>query len=240
MIIDISLGFIFCSQKMKCFPLSNSFMPMFKLYSLPKSKFFALIMEGNTHHTHFRNSCNPMTLYLKGNESPFTRLFGQPPDYSTLYMFDFVYYVHLPPQERTKLNAQYVKFVFLGYSPHQKGFLCYDPNLRWIRYKNLNKLLYITVHAFVSPQEVVEIELLTLDENQTWDIVSCPPFVKPLGNKFVLSIKLCLDGFIDRYKARLVVLGNKKECGLDYDETFALVAKMTTVHTILALAASQS
>ncbi|RDX80823.1 hypothetical protein CR513_38573, partial [Mucuna pruriens] len=25
-------------------------------------------------------------------------------------------------------------------------------------------------------------EFLALDENQTWDIVSCPPFVKPLGN----------------------------------------------------------
>ena len=56
----------------------------------------------------------------------------------------------------------------------------------------------------------------------------------------MFSIKLRSDGSLDRYKARLVVLGNKQEYGLDYDETFAPVAKMTTVRTILALAASQS
>ena len=53
--------------------------------------------------------------------------------------------------------------------------------------------------------------------------------MKPLGSKFVFSIKLRSDGSIDRYKALLVVLGNKQEYGLDYDETFALVAMMATI-----------
>jgi len=48
------------------------------------------------------------------------------------------------------------------------------------------------------------------------------------------------DGSIDRYKARLVVLGNKQQFGLDYEETFAPVAKMTTVKTIIAIVASES
>ncbi|BFG20903.1 hypothetical protein CerSpe_071770 [Prunus speciosa] len=89
-------------------------------------------------------------------------------------------------------------------------------------------------------RKAIETELLALEENQTWDVVQCPSTVKPLGSKFVFSIKLRSDGSIDRYKARLVALGNKQEYGLDYDETFAPVAKMTTVRTILALAASQS
>jgi hypothetical protein len=53
--------------------------------------------------------------------------------------------------------------------------------------------------------------------------------VNPLGSKFLFSIKLYSDESIKRYKAWLVILGNKQEYGLDYDETFALVAKITTV-----------
>lgn len=44
---------------------------------------------------------------------------------------------------------------------------------------------------------------------------------------------------IKRYKARLDVLGNCQEYGLNYNETFAPVVKMTTVNTIIAIAASK-
>ena len=83
-------------------------------------------------------------------------------------------------------------------------------------------------------------ELDALSQNHTWDVVPCPPFVKPIGCKWIYSIKLNSDGTLARYKARLVALGNRQEYGIDYEETFAPVAKMTTVRTILAIAASQS
>ncbi|XP_050902157.1 uncharacterized mitochondrial protein AtMg00820-like [Lathyrus oleraceus] len=81
-------------------------------------------------------------------------------------------------------------------------------------------------------------ELQALQENFTWDIVSCPHDVKPIGCKWVYSVKLNSDGSLSRYKARLVALGNKQEYGIDYDETFASVAKMTIVRTIIYIAAS--
>ncbi|XP_049393432.1 uncharacterized mitochondrial protein AtMg00810-like [Solanum stenotomum] len=86
----------------------------------------------------------------------------------------------------------------------------------------------------------MEEELLAIKENNTWDVVPCPPNVRPIGCKWVYSIQLHSDGTLDRYKARLVVLGNKQEYGVDYEETFAPVAKMTTVRTIIAIAASQN
>ena len=52
-------------------------------------------------------------------------------------------------------------------------------------------------------------------------------------------VKLHADGTMDQYKARLVALGNKQEYGVDYEETFASVAKMTTVRTVISIAASQ-
>lgn len=44
---------------------------------------------------------------------------------------------------------------------------------------------------------------------------------------------------LNRYKIRLVALCNRQEYSVDYEETFALVAKMTTVHTIIVIVASQ-
>jgi hypothetical protein len=82
-------------------------------------------------------------------------------------------------------------------------------------------------------------ELQALEKNHTWDIVPCPTGVKPIGCKLIYSIKLRSDSSLDRYKARLVALGNRQEYGINYEETFAPVAKMTTVRLIIALATSK-
>jgi hypothetical protein len=75
----------------------------------------------------------------------------------------------------------------------------------------------------------MQVELQALEENHTWDIVPCPPTVKPIGSKWVFFVKLRSDGFLECYKVCLVALGNKQEYGVDYEETFSLVAKMTTI-----------
>ena len=67
------------------------------------------------------------------NQSPYYRLYKTSPSYDDLHVFGSICFVHLPPSERTKLTAQSAKCAFLGYAPFQKGFLCYDPNIRRIR-----------------------------------------------------------------------------------------------------------
>eukprot|EP00268_Persea_americana_P069720 TRINITY_DN99764_c0_g1_i1.p1 TRINITY_DN99764_c0_g1~~TRINITY_DN99764_c0_g1_i1.p1 ORF type:complete len:101 (+),score=21.34 TRINITY_DN99764_c0_g1_i1:3-305(+) len=79
-------------------------------------------------------------------------------------------------------------------------------------------------------------ELDDLQLNHPWDLVPCT-HVKPIGCK---SVKMESNSSLDRYKAHLIALGNGQEYGIDHDETFAPVAKITTVHILLALAASHS
>ncbi len=87
--------------------------------------------------------------------------------------------------------------------------------------------------------KAMEEEIAALEQNQTWELVPKPEDVTPISCKWVYKIKHHPDGLIERHKARLVARGFFQQYGLDYDETFSLVAKLTTVRVLLALAASK-
>jgi hypothetical protein len=85
-------------------------------------------------------------------------------------------------------------------------------------------------------REAMEKEIEALEKNDTWSLISLPPNKKPIGCKWVYKIKYRSDGTIERYKARLVAKGFTQIEGLDYHETFAPVAKLVTVRTLLSIA----
>jgi hypothetical protein len=86
-------------------------------------------------------------------------------------------------------------------------------------------------------QAVMKEELDALHKNNTWDLVDLPPRKSLIGCKWVYKIKTCSDGTIDRYETRLVARGFTQEYGVDYEETFALVACLSSMHALLAVVA---
>ncbi len=77
----------------------------------------------------------------------------------------------------------------------------------------------------------------SLMTNNTWTLVPLPAGRKPVSCKWVFKVKQGANGEVEHYKARLVARGFTQTYGVDYNETFAPVAKFTSIRCILALAA---
>ncbi|KAK2996013.1 hypothetical protein RJ640_013903, partial [Escallonia rubra] len=77
------------------------------------------------------------------------------------------------------------------------------------------------------------VEIDALEANGTWTIEDLPPGKKPIGSKWVYKIKFNSDESIERYRVRVVVQGDTQVEGLDYTETFAVVAKMVSVRVVM-------
>jgi hypothetical protein len=81
-------------------------------------------------------------------------------------------------------------------------------------------------------------EYQSIMKNDVWDIVPRPEGKFVVTSKWIYKIKHTADRIIEKHKTRIVARGFSQVEGIDYEETFALVARYTSIWMIISLAVS--
>jgi hypothetical protein len=87
-------------------------------------------------------------------------------------------------------------------------------------------------------QDAMTEEYQSILKNDVWDIVPRPEGKSVVTSKWIYKIKHAADGSVEKYKARFIAQGFSQVERIDYEETFAPVARYTSICTIIALTAS--
>ena len=75
-------------------------------------------------------------------------------------------------------------------------------------------------------------------DQQTWELSTLPEGHRSVGCKWIFRTKHDASGNIIRYKPQLVAKGYSQVAGMDFDKTFATVAKFITIWCILGIVAA--
>lgn len=75
----------------------------------------------------------------------------------------------------------------------------------------------------------MDVETEALEGAHTWYICSLPPGKTNIGCNWIYKVKHNVDGSIEKYKVRLVAKGYTQPEGIDYNEYFSPMAKLTSV-----------
>nr|GEZ36356.1 retrovirus-related Pol polyprotein from transposon TNT 1-94 [Tanacetum cinerariifolium] len=111
---------------------------------------------------------------------------------------------------------------------NQSNFFCF---ISTIDPKNLNETL-TDDSWIVAMQE----ELNQFIANDVWELVPQPRNMKIIGTKWMCRKKLDKNGIVSRNKARLVAQGYNQQESIDYNETYAPVARIESIRILLAYA----
>jgi len=82
-------------------------------------------------------------------------------------------------------------------------------------------------------------ELEQIEKNNTWELVPRPHDNNIIGTKWIFKNKLNENGEVIRNKAKLVCKGYAQQEGIDFEETFAPVARLEAIRMFLALSSLQ-
>nr|GEV83240.1 zinc finger, CCHC-type [Tanacetum cinerariifolium] len=148
--------------------------------------------------------------------------------------------VRLPDPKLKTLGERGIECIFVGYAKHSKAFRFY----------------VIEPYDSVSINSIIKSKDAIFDENR-FSSVPKPSLRIPngieyiggsvvpkrslkrfklLGCKWIFKRKLKVDETIEKFKARLVIHGFKQKLRIDYFDTYAPVARISTIRLLIAMA----
>nr|GEW21326.1 retrovirus-related Pol polyprotein from transposon TNT 1-94 [Tanacetum cinerariifolium] len=147
-------------------------------------------------------------LNKRNKTTPYELWYKKRPDLSFLQVWGCRAVVRLSDSKRKTLGEKGIDCIFVGYVEHSNAYsIEEDP-------RTYNESMQSRDAAFW--KEVYDDEI---------------------GCKWIFKRKMTVDGTIDKFKARLVIQGFRQKKGIDYFDTYAPVARITTIRLLLALAA---
>nr|GEU52856.1 zinc finger, CCHC-type [Tanacetum cinerariifolium] len=169
--------------------------------------------------------------------------------------------VRLPDPKLKTLGERGIECIFVGYAKHSNAFRFYiiEPNdsvsiSSIIKSRDAifdeNRLSSIPRPSLKIPngtediggsdvafwKEAINDEMDSIMGNNTWVLADLPPGCKHLGCKWIFKRKLKVDETIKKFKAMLVNQGFKQKSGIDYFDTYALVACINTIRLLISMA----
>jgi len=83
--------------------------------------------------------------------------------------------------------------------------------------------------------EAMQEKLNQFKRSEVWDLVPRPEGINVIGTKWIYKNKSDENGTVTRNNTRLVAQGYTQIEGLDFDETFALVARLESIRLLLGV-----
>jgi hypothetical protein len=141
---------------------------------------------------------------------------GKVPCISNLRIFGCLAYVHIPKENRKKMDSKTQLCLFVGYDTALRDFWTFMLEI-------LEELLDFS-EAIKDEGWLAAInrEKSSILKNGTWEIVERESWMKPISTKWIFKVKRGLDGKVLKLKARLVAM-------VDFDDIFSRVVRWSSI-----------
>ncbi|GJW32267.1 retrovirus-related pol polyprotein from transposon TNT 1-94 [Tanacetum coccineum] len=189
-------------------------------------------------------------------KTPYELLRGRKPNLNYFRVFGSKCFVLNTKDYLTKFDPKSYEGVFLGYSQNSKAYIILNKQTM-----KVEESLNVTFDETPPPpktspleddelveEEAIEVsktkpigndlEDISLENDQIVNIKESKthPLENVIGTKWVYRNKLDENIVITRNKAKLVTQGYNQQEGIDYDETYAPVARLESIRILLAYA----